>query len=266
MRPRVLSCFQGADPLRAATREATVATLLLLTNALQPSAEVLPALGLLAPPGPGAPAEAAALVDAPPADVVLVDGRRDLPARPQPRAGCCARPGVDVPAARSSSPRAASPPSPPTGASTTSCSTRPARPRSRPGCGSRSAGSTPARRRRAPPDEIRSGDLTHRRGDLHRAGPRPRARPDLQGVRAAQVPRAAPRPGLHPRPAAAGGLGLRLLRRHPHRRRPRPAAARQARPRARGADRHRAQRRLPVRRCQPRVDDRSPSATPRHVR
>ena len=80
------------------------------------------------------------------------------------------------------------------------------------------------------------------------------ARPDVQGVRAAQVPRPAPRPGLHPRAAAAGGLGLRLLRRHPHRRRPRPAAARQARPRARDADRHRAQRRLPLRAAAPRED------------
>ena len=50
-----------------------------------------------------------------------------------------------------------------------------------------------------------------------------------------------------PRAAAAGGLGLRLLRRHPHRRRPRTPAARQARPRARDPDRHRPQRRLPLR-------------------
>ncbi|RJK97717.1 winged helix-turn-helix transcriptional regulator [Vallicoccus soli] len=52
---------------------------LLLTNAVQPSAEVLPALGLLSHAVRVAPAEASALVDAPPADVVLVDGRRDLP-------------------------------------------------------------------------------------------------------------------------------------------------------------------------------------------
>jgi DNA-binding response OmpR family regulator len=53
--------------------------LLLLTNALQPSAEVLPALGLLLHQVRVAPAEATALVDAPPADAVLVDGRRELP-------------------------------------------------------------------------------------------------------------------------------------------------------------------------------------------
>jgi len=56
-----------------------VSSLLLLTNALQPSAEVLPALGLLLHNVRVAPAEAAALVDAPAADTVLVDGRRDLP-------------------------------------------------------------------------------------------------------------------------------------------------------------------------------------------
>jgi DNA-binding response OmpR family regulator len=68
--PRVLSCFSGGVPLSA---------LLLLTNALQPSAEVLPALGLLLHQVRVAPAEASALVDAPAADVILVDGRRDLP-------------------------------------------------------------------------------------------------------------------------------------------------------------------------------------------
>src|SRR5215470_14636327 len=56
-----------------------MSSLLLLTNALQPSAEVLPALGLLMHTVRVAPAEGAALVDTAPADVVLVDGRRDLP-------------------------------------------------------------------------------------------------------------------------------------------------------------------------------------------
>ena len=53
--------------------------LLLLTNALQPSAEVLPALGLLMHSVRVAPAEASALLEASPADALLVDGRRDLP-------------------------------------------------------------------------------------------------------------------------------------------------------------------------------------------
>jgi DNA-binding response OmpR family regulator len=52
--------------------------LLLLTNALEPSAEIVPALALLLHPVRVAPAEAAALMDAPPADAVLVDARRDL--------------------------------------------------------------------------------------------------------------------------------------------------------------------------------------------
>ena len=53
--------------------------LLLLTNALQPSTEVLPALGLLSHSLRVAPAEASALLQAPRSDVLLVDGRRDLP-------------------------------------------------------------------------------------------------------------------------------------------------------------------------------------------
>ena len=53
--------------------------LLLLTNALQPSTEVLPALGLLSHTLRVAPAEASALLQAPRSDALLVDGRRDLP-------------------------------------------------------------------------------------------------------------------------------------------------------------------------------------------
>ncbi|MFE9424416.1 response regulator transcription factor [Kitasatospora sp. NPDC006697] len=56
-----------------------MSSLLLLTNALQPSAEVLPALGLLLHQVRVAPAEGSALVDTPSSDVILVDGRRDLP-------------------------------------------------------------------------------------------------------------------------------------------------------------------------------------------
>ncbi|RSN44354.1 MULTISPECIES: winged helix-turn-helix transcriptional regulator [Actinomadura] len=55
-----------------------MSSLLLLTNALEPSDEVLPALGLLLHSVRVAPAEASALIDAPPADIVLVDARRDL--------------------------------------------------------------------------------------------------------------------------------------------------------------------------------------------
>ena len=56
-----------------------MSSLLLLTNALQPSSQVLPALELLLHHVRVAPAEGPALVDAPSADVILVDGRKDLP-------------------------------------------------------------------------------------------------------------------------------------------------------------------------------------------
>jgi DNA-binding response OmpR family regulator len=55
-----------------------VATLLLLTNAMQPSAEVLPALGLLGHGVRVAPMEIGALLDTAPVDAVLVDARREL--------------------------------------------------------------------------------------------------------------------------------------------------------------------------------------------
>ncbi|MBB5787947.1 response regulator transcription factor [Jiangella mangrovi] len=55
-----------------------MATIVLLTNSLQPSAEVLPALGFLLHDVRVLPAEASALVDAPTGDVVAVDARRDL--------------------------------------------------------------------------------------------------------------------------------------------------------------------------------------------
>ena len=53
--------------------------LLLLTQAVEPSTEVLPALSLLPHTVRVLPAQATALLDAPEADVVLIDGRRDLP-------------------------------------------------------------------------------------------------------------------------------------------------------------------------------------------
>jgi DNA-binding response OmpR family regulator len=55
-----------------------LSTLLLLTSALQPSAEVLPALALLGHQVKILPAEGSALLDAPDADVILVDGRQEL--------------------------------------------------------------------------------------------------------------------------------------------------------------------------------------------
>ena len=57
-----------------------MARVLLLTNTLGASAEVLPALGLLQHQVRILPAEASVLVDAPEIDVLLIDARRDLPA------------------------------------------------------------------------------------------------------------------------------------------------------------------------------------------
>jgi DNA-binding response OmpR family regulator len=55
-----------------------MSTLLLLTSALQPSAEVLPGLALLGHSVKILPAEGSALLEAPDADLILVDGRQDL--------------------------------------------------------------------------------------------------------------------------------------------------------------------------------------------
>lgn len=54
--------------------------LILLTRAMESSAEVLPALGLLAHHVHTMPAEATALLNSPACDALLIDGRRDLPA------------------------------------------------------------------------------------------------------------------------------------------------------------------------------------------
>jgi DNA-binding response OmpR family regulator len=58
----------------------SVATILLLTDAPQASAELLPALGLLNHQVRVMPADPAALLTAPTTDLLLVDGRKDLPA------------------------------------------------------------------------------------------------------------------------------------------------------------------------------------------
>src|SRR4051794_18801573 len=59
-------------------RRPVMSTLLLLTSALQPSAEVLPGLALLGHQVRILPAEGSALLEAPDADLLLVDGRQDL--------------------------------------------------------------------------------------------------------------------------------------------------------------------------------------------
>lgn len=56
-----------------------MSSVLLLTDAVEPSDHVLPALGLLAHQVRVLPAEASALLEPTVADVILVDGRHDLP-------------------------------------------------------------------------------------------------------------------------------------------------------------------------------------------
>ena len=174
-----------------------------------------------------------------PGDVVLVDARREL-AQARTCAACCTPPGS---AARCSpwSPRAAwSRCHADWGVDDVILATAgPAEIEAR--LLAAAAGWPRHRRRRRRGGVIRAGELTIDEHTYAAEAQGPPARPDLQGVRAAEVPGPAPGPGVHPRPAAARGLGLRLLRRHPHGRRPRPAAARQARLRARVDDRHRAQ-------------------------
>jgi DNA-binding response OmpR family regulator len=73
-----------------------VGTLLLLTNALQPSAEVLPALALLPHQVRILPAEPTVLLEAPDCDAVVVDGRHDL-ASVRSMCRLIRTTGVDVP-------------------------------------------------------------------------------------------------------------------------------------------------------------------------
>lgn len=73
-----------------------MSTLLLLTDALAPSEQVLPALSLLQHQVRVMPADGAALLDAPPTDAILVDGRADLP-RVRSLCRVIRTTGVDVP-------------------------------------------------------------------------------------------------------------------------------------------------------------------------
>ena len=73
------------------------------------------------------------------------------------------------------------------------------------------------------------------RGAARRDRRRPRAAAAAQGVRAPRDVPAQPGPGAHPRAADRPGLGLGLRRRHQDPRRPREAAAREARGRSRAS-------------------------------
>ncbi len=73
-----------------------MSNVLLLTSALQPSAEVVPGLALLSHHVRILPAEGSALLDAPDADLLLVDGRQDL-AHARDLCRLIRTTGVDVP-------------------------------------------------------------------------------------------------------------------------------------------------------------------------
>ena len=221
--------------------------LVLMTAARQATTEVLPALGLLAHQVRVVAPELSSLLDGDSGDVVLVDARHDL-IQARTLCGLLSSTGVAAALVAVLSEGGLVALSADWGVDDVLLDTAgPAEvdARLKWATARRLAGDDAGRRRR--PRRHPGRRARHRRAQLLRQAPRPPARPHLQGVRAPQVPRPAPGPGLLPRPAAAGDLGLRLLRRHPHRRRPRAPAARQARHRARGADRHRAQRRLQAR-------------------
>ena len=215
-----------------------------MTAASQPTAEVMPALGLLAHSVRVVSPEVSVLIDTPPGDVVLVDARHTL-AEARGLCRLLQTTGVPVPVLAVLTEGGLAAVAADWGVDDVLLDTAgPAEveARLRLAVTRRAAASAPGEG-----GVIRAGDLAIDETHVHLPAARPAARPDVQGVRAAEVPGPAPGPGLLPGPAAAGGLGLRLLRRHPHGRRARPAAAGQARHRARAADRHRAQRRLQVR-------------------
>src|ERR1700744_163552 len=170
-----------------------VSELLLVTGVLEPSSEVLPALGLLLHSVRVLPADASALVEAPPADVVLVDARRDL----AHAKGICRllhTTGLDCPmlaivtegglaaisAEWNTDDVILNTAGPAEGEARLRLAT--GRGGAPAAAGPRPAG-RPAPRRRARRDQV--GRPVNRRGDLLRAAARTRARPHLQGIRAA---------------------------------------------------------------------------------
>ena len=68
----------------------------MLTNAAAPATDALPALGLLLHQIRVAPAEVSALLDAPPTDALLVDGRLATCRTCEGCAGSSGRPGLPV--------------------------------------------------------------------------------------------------------------------------------------------------------------------------
>ena len=134
-----------------------MSVVLLLTNAPGPSAESFPSLGLLTHTVRVAPLEASALLDAPPVDVILVDGRRDS-RRPRP-VPPPAHDRSDGAAARGRHRGRAGRGDRRLGRRRRAARHAPVRPRSRRGCGWPSAGSRPPA---APPRPASSAPATCR--------------------------------------------------------------------------------------------------------
>jgi DNA-binding response OmpR family regulator len=229
--PAVLVVSSG----RSEGGAAAVSAVLLLTNALQPSAEVLPALGLLLHSVRVAPAEASALLDTAPADVVLVDGRRDLP---HTRSLCrlLRTTGVDSPLLLVVTEGGLAAVTADWGVDDVILDTAgPAEveARLRLAIGRRRV--RPTTRCRA---EIRSGRRQHRRGDLQRAGPRPAL--DLTYKEFELLKYLAQHPGrVFTRAQLLQEVwGYDYFGGTAHGRRPRTTAAREARRGARGPDRN----------------------------
>ena len=126
-----------------------MSTLLLLTSALQPSAEVLPALALLGHQVKILPAEGSALLEAPEADLLLVDGRQEL-AHARDLCRLIRTTGTDVPGAARRHRGRARRRRPRLGHGRRRARTPAARPSSRPGSSWRSAGWPPAARPTTP--------------------------------------------------------------------------------------------------------------------
>ena len=221
-------------------------TLLLLTGALQPSAEVLPGLALLSHQVKILPAEGSALLEAPETDLVLVDGRQEL-AHARDLCRLIRTTGSDVPVLLIVTEGGLSVVTADWGMDDVLLHT----------CGPAeleariklAIGRLAAQREADDPEShvIRTGEIVV---DDATYTAKLSGRPlDLTFKEFELLKFLAQHPGrVFIAPAAApGGLGLRLLRRHPDGGRPRTSAARQARPRERDPHRHRPQRRLPLR-------------------
>ena len=184
-----------------------MSALLLLTSALQPSAEVLPGLALLSHTVKILPAQGSALLDAPEADLLLVDGRQDLAAA-RDLCRLIRTTGADVPVLLVVTEGGLAVVAHDWGMDDVvlhTCGPAELEARIRLAIG-RLAAPARGRRPRGPRDPPRRGRRSTRRPTPPSVGGRA-ARPDLQGVRAPQVPRPAPRPGLQPRAAARRRCG-----------------------------------------------------------